>query len=538
MTTPDPTIAIMPSTDKLRVGLLLGSSLLPVWVHSILKEIRESACAEIALVIYSANPTPGPTPKSIGWMQRLCRWFDRRLFSFRPDPFPLVDATPLLAGIPSTSADLESDHRSPKSTAIDLLLQFTPHIPNDAILTSPPCGIWTPADLENENAGFREVLAGHPTTTASIHHRSPDPNRPRLLYRSHLATDPASTHRNQARLRWRQAAAISRLLQRLHELGSDRFFAETETRFGNSVTTSDLTPNSNFFAELLHFIGRRLRSGLHSLLSFNQWILMRGAGDPFSFSTSKFTPLAPTDDRTWADPFPIRRNDRYFIFIEEKPRGKKGHISLIEMDDSFHCKPPVKIIDQPYHLSYPFPFLWHGDYYLIPESNDNRTIDLYRCIDFPLKWVHHQTLMTDVRASDTTLLQYDDRWWLFTSIAAHPGATVRDELFLFHADSPLSDAWIPHPQNPIVSDASRARSAGPIFASDNTLYRPSQDCSVRYGYCVRLNRITCLTTAEYAEKEVRTIEPTGSPDLIALHTLSHAPDLFLIDVKRRRWRWR
>ena len=65
-----------------------------------------------------------------------------------------------------------------------------------------------------------------------------------------------------------------------------------------------------------------------------------------------------------------------------------------------------------------------------------------------------------------------------------------------------------------------------------------RDCSVRYGYCVRLNRITCLTTAEYAEKEVRTIEPTGSPDLIALHTLSHAPDLFLIDVKRRRWRWR
>lgn len=527
----------MPSSDKLRVGLLLDSPLLPAWIHYVLKEMRESDCAEIALVLYTAHSGSGPTSISTGWLQRLYSALDRRLFPFRPDPFPLADAAPLLTDIPSAPVDLESNRRDSESTAVDLFLQFTFHAPSDAVLTSPPCGIWTPIGLEDETAGFREVLAGHPTTTASIYHRTPDPTRPSLLYRSFLATDPASPHRNRARLCWRQAAAITRLLQRLHQLGSDRFFAEAETRFGNSATTPDATPNFHFTAALLRFAGRRLRSGLHTLLSFNQWILMRGTGDPLALSTSQFLPLVPTDDRTWADPFLLRRDDRYFIFVEEKPRGKRGHISLIEMDDSFRCKPPVAIIEQPYHLSYPFPFLWNGDDYLIPESNDNRTIDIYRCADFPLQWVHHKTLMTDVRASDTTLLPYDGRWWLFTSIAAHPGATVRDELFLFHADHPLSDTWIPHPQNPIVSDASRARSAGRIFASDGVLYRPSQDCAVRYGYCVRLNRITCLTTSEYAEEEVRTIEPTWSPDLIALHTLSYTPDLTLIDVKRRRGRW-
>jgi hypothetical protein len=525
----------MPSSDKLRVGLLLDSSLVPAWIYSILKEIRESDCAEIVLVLYNANST-GPTPKPIGWIHRLYRSFDRRLFPFRPDPFSLVEAAPLLVGVPSTPIDLEPVHRESESTATDLLLQFTSKNSDDASIDSIPCGVWTPASFKDEAAGFREVLAGHPTTTASIYHRSPNLNRPPLLYRSHLATDPASPHRNRARLCWHQAAAISRLLQRLHKLGSDRFFAEAETRFGNSAATSDATPDSHFTAELLRFAGRRLCSGLRALFSFNQWILMRGTGDPLSLSTSEFIPLAPTDDRTWADPFLIRRDNRYFIFVEEKPRGKKGHIALIEMDDSFRCKPPIKIIDQPYHLSYPFPFHWNGDDYLIPESNDNQTIDVYQCADFPLQWIHHKTLMTDVRASDTTLLPYDDRWWLFTSIAAHPGATVRDELFLFHADNPLSDTWIPHPQNPIVSDARRARSAGSIFERDGALYRPSQDCSVRYGYCVRINRITCLTTTEYAEEEVRAIEPTWSRDLIALHTLSHIPGLTLIDVKRRRWR--
>ncbi|MBT4496204.1 MAG: hypothetical protein HOC74_00695 [Gemmatimonadetes bacterium] len=530
------------SSEKLRIGLLLDSSLVPIWAYSTLTEIRESTCAEIALVLYNGNSTSASKQKPPGRTHRLYRWLDRQLFPFRPTPFPLADASPLLAGIPSATIGLQEDPFLPDASihqhSLDLILQFGSYAPSDALLKFSRCGVWTPASFKDETAGFREVLAGHPTTTASICHRSHDPNRPPLLYRSHLATDPASPHRNRARLCWRQAAAISRLLQRLHTLRSDRFFAEAQKRFGNSAAISDTTANFHSATNFPRFTGRRLRSGLRALFSFNQWILMRGTGDPLSLPTSEFKPLPPTDDRTWADPFLLRRNDRYFIFIEEKPRGKKGHISLIEMDDSFRCKPPVKIIDQPYHLSYPFPFLWNGVYYLIPESNDNRTIDVYRCTDFPLQWSHHKTLMTDVRASDTTLLQYDSRWWLFTSIAAHPGSTVRDELFLFYADNPLSDSWIPHPQNPIVSDARRARSAGRIFASDGALYRPSQDCAVRYGYCVRINKIIHLTTTEYTEEEIRTIEPTWSRDLIALHTLSHAPGLTLIDVKRRRWRWK
>lgn len=106
-------------------------------------------------------------------------------------------------------------------------------------------------------------------------------------------------------------------------------------------------------------------------------------------------------------------------------------------------------------------------------------------------------------------------------------ASSWDELHLFFADDPLSASWTPHPLNPIVSDVSNARPAGPIFAHDGALYRPAQDCSLRYGFAVNLNRIDLLTETSYAETRVETILPRK--DLLAAHTLSHAGEWNFVD---------
>ena len=268
----------------------------------------------------------------------------------------------------------------------------------------------------------------------------------------------------------------------------------------------------------------------------NQWILLLGTGDPLSGVLSAFTRIIPPEDRSWADPFVIHRDSVHYLFIEEVPRQTgKGHISVIQVDRDLHCSAPFKIIERPYHLSYPFVFSWQGDLYMIPESGANRTIDAYRCVEFPHRWTFHKTLMRDVRAADATLLHHLDRWWLFASIAVDQTASTRDTLFLFSSADPLADTWTPHPQNPVLSDLRRARPAGRIFARDGHLYRPSQDCYRRYGYALRINRITRLTETEYAEEEVRFIEPDSG--LIAVHTLNHESGLTALDGKRRRWKW-
>ena len=277
--------------------------------------------------------------------------------------------------------------------------------------------------------------------------------------------------------------------------------------------------------------------GIRDFYFYNQWILMLGTGDPLSAAFPAFRPVIPPPDRSWADPFVTYRDGIYYIFVEELPRGtRKGHISLIEVDRDLHCSAPVKILERPYHLSYPFVFQWQGEFYMIPESMANRTIEVYRCAEFPDKWTYHGPLMRDVGAVDATLLHHQDRWWMFTNIALGRGASTRDTLFLFFSDQPLSDSWTPHPQNPIVVDLRRARPAGRIFARNGVLYRPSQDSSVRYGYGLRINRITRLNEMEYAEEEVRFIEPGWDRNIIAVHTLNHAHGLIAIDAKWRRWR--
>ena len=78
---------------------------------------------------------------------------------------------------------------------------------------------------------------------------------------------------------------------------------------------------------------------------------------------------------------------------------------------------------------------------------------------------------------------------MFTNIKENEGASSFDELFLFYADELLTNHWKPHPKNPVVSDVKSARPAGSLFFYNNKLYRPSQDCSFRYGYATVINEI-------------------------------------------------
>jgi hypothetical protein len=172
----------------------------------------------------------------------------------------------------------------------------------------------------------------------------------------------------------------------------------------------------------------------------------------------------------------------------------------------------------------------------VPESKGNRTIEAYRCRQFPYVWEPAEVLMSDVEAVDATLLEHGGRWWLFANMIENPGGSSWDELFLFSAESPLSTRWKPHRKNPIVSDVARSRPAGPIFERDGRLYRPSQNSSRCYGYALNLNEITELSDRNYSERVVRTVEPNWDRRIYATHTYSSEHGLTLIDGMRRLWR--
>ena len=164
---------------------------------------------------------------------------------------------------------------------------------------------------------------------------------------------------------------------------------------------------------------------------------------------------------------------------------------------------------------------------MIPETKERKTIELYRAAEFPEKWALVKPIAENVLAVDSTVFEHAGKFWLFTNIAA-PGGSTFDELHLFYADS-LEGEWTAHPRNPIVSDVRRARPAGSLFYENLRLIRPSQDCSLRYGYAMTLNEVQILSEDEYRETPCSRIEPEWCPGSICTHTYNRSEEFEVLD---------
>jgi hypothetical protein len=102
---------------------------------------------------------------------------------------------------------------------------------------------------------------------------------------------------------------------------------------------------------------------------------------------------------------------------------QKGHIVVFTIDETGKLGKPQRIIESSYHLSYPFVFKWEGVYFLVPESSENHTIELYRCVDFPNRWELEKVIMDDITAVDPTLFEHNGKWWLFANVRENDGAS-------------------------------------------------------------------------------------------------------------------
>jgi hypothetical protein len=146
--------------------------------------------------------------------------------------------------------------------------------------------------------------------------------------------------------------------------------------------------------------------------------------------------------------------------------------------------------------------------------------------------------MDNVNAVDSTLFYHNNKWWLFTVIDKIDSVlAVSPELYLFYTDDFLSENWTSHPQNPVVSDVRSARPAGKIFIKEGKIYRPSQDCSGRYGNSFDINQILTLTENEYKEKKVIKVKPDWDTSLKGTHTFNFDGDFTIIDAYSFRKRF-
>jgi hypothetical protein len=543
--------------SPLKIGVMLDSFTVPAWTAKTLADIARADFLTLSIAILNAEKRDrDSTERLLQARSRLLFVFyekvDQWLFSWRhSDAFAPTDISEHLSGAKIVTVLTSKDESRQRFHAadvamikdqdLDVILKLGFNELAGEILSSTRYGIWSlnhadDRQYRGDPPHFWEIYEENPLSGSSLQILTEEPDHGKVIYRSQSSTHPYSLFRNRNQIYWKSATFMMRRLKNLCGDGWN-YITSLET-YNEEVTyakTVYQVPKNRQMIYYLANVALRFARAHHDVLCYNeQWRIafrkLRIADlDSIDLTSAGFTIVTPPDSSSFADPFIVKENGINYIFFEEYSfRRRKGAISYITVDDEGNVSASKIALQRDYHLSYPMLFQWRDSYYMIPETRQNGTIELYHAVKFPTRWELEKVLFHDVQAVDPTLFQHAGKFWLFTNMSVSGGSTV-DELFLFYSESPLGK-WLPHPKNPIVSDVRRARPAGRLFWLNGSLYRPSQEGSIRYGHAVNLNRVDVLSENEYLETPVKLLTPDWLDGNLKTHTFNFNEDLAVVDA--------
>src|SRR4029077_830232 len=483
------------------------------WIKTIVQDIQSSTIARISLVILTNAETTSPEVGTSSF-----RDYRSLLYSVysRVDDFKtevnddaleykniegcVSDCTVLVLKSQEGKVDRLADVDIERilSFDLDVALNFGRRFFKGEEIKIAKHGIWSHhcGDTSYPGlVGLWEVMDGRKVTPLSLRVLTEEGESSNVLCTSiSPVSDRFSVRLNRNEFYWKLSALVMRKLKEL-QVSSNLKFESLPTLNSEPDNSERLPTNGTMFWPLTRLMGNYLASLVRNATTFTQWSLaykISSNDQSFRNVFDEFNYLIPPKDRFWADPFPVKVDGKYHIFIEECLFAeRKGHISVIEMDDLGNWTPPVKVLERDYHLSYTCTFEWQGEHYMIPETLGHHSVELYRCVSFPLKWELDKVLIHDINATDATIIQVNDLWWIFVNVGQRSFPVDWNELYLYYADSPKG-IWKPHRRNPVKTDARSSRPAGRLFRQNGELYRPAQNSSGRYGYALSLNRVVEL----------------------------------------------
>jgi hypothetical protein len=212
-----------------------------------------------------------------------------------------------------------------------------------------------------------------------------------------------------------------------------------------------------------------------------------------------------------ADPFIWSKDNGIWVFAEEFCCAEdRGKLVVLELDGELAVKRKADVqavgawAEFDCHVSFPFVFEDRGSFYMIPETSQRRSLDLYRCDAWPDHWRLARRLLLDVDAADTMAIRHHDRWYIFTSVRSDDAGR---HLAIYSCVDIAADPLVPHPINDKSLDLGAphgsGRNAG-LFdvAADGTLRRFVQKSASHYGQGGEFRRIVRLNEETFEEEPI------------------------------------
>ena len=260
----------------------------------------------------------------------------------------------------------------------------------------------------------------------------------------------------------------------------------------------------------IYMLRRVLKKVLHKVrhLDFPKWNVYFYRGGWTEIANAEIMKLPVQPGNFIADPFLIHQEGKDYCFVEElDSKTMRGHIAAYEILNN-EAKYLGPVIKEPFHMSFPYLFRFNDQIYMCPEISEAKELRLYQAENFPFGWKCTDTLFTENAMADSMIFERNNVWWMLTNFDPTESGDFCVELNLFWSEDPTTNAWNPHPLNPILVDSSCARNAGLLIQEDK-LYRVSQvqgfDC---YGAAFQVNEITAITKTSYSEVCVKKFFPS------------------------------
>lgn len=544
----------------MKIGILIKEfEALSNWELRIIKEIINNSSLELALLIQDGREGNN-NPKTL--KNKLKRLFKSKnivgkiLFNFHEKienkiftEKPTVNKRKIIQNLnkvdkikvkPERKGFLDifnkNDIDKIKKYNLDIILRHEFNIIRGEILNVAKYGIWSFHHADNSinrggPPGFWEIILNQPSVGVTLQQLTPELDGGLVIDKSFFNRHWSFAKTNHLILE----ASVSMLFKNIKNLQQGNFNTKKSPVYYNplyKVPDFGITIKYiiKFYFKLITKIIEKINYKIFGI-RYACWTLFIGKGDFLNSTLFRLKPVKLPKNEFWADPFIFNYNDENYIFFENYDyRTKKGKIScgkvvknkLVEVGD---------VLEKDYHLSYPFIYEENGDIFLMPETNENNRLEIYKCKKFPNQWELYTTAFEGEKVADAFF--YKDKneiKWLFVNKQADINTPMDSELFIYKVNSQDLKKIEPHKNNPVIINSKIARNGGAIFEYEGDIYRPSQaNIEGIYGRALNINKIDKLTIDEYSENTIVTTYPNFHKGLISMHHLHQKNNLFVID---------
>ena len=240
----------------------------------------------------------------------------------------------------------------------------------------------------------------------------------------------------------------------------------------------------------------------------------------------------PHSDRYWyADSLIYEYNNKEAVFMECMDRKKKrGSIGVIEMNEDTATSPRI-VIEEDFHMSFPYIFEWNHVLYMLPETEMNCSVVLYRCREFPYKWEKIGEFLPGHKIVDSIVENMSEDRIAFIASEYNP----EDDFYtrFCRYEMCFQDGKLQMVYKGLVTEeyTLESRMAGPLI--DYSILPVQRSTSGIYGYSIKFKRWEDGKAGECI-KEVLPKEITLNKrrmHLIGVHTYSRSSSYELIDIQ-------